>query len=633
MSAAFRTLSQGIGGFDKARFGSQVDVFNRNDDPQTSRSKSSSVAGTSKATILPAELDFFGSSSSSAPSKKKSKGKNGATTDDVDDSIIDELSKPKKRKRSTAANEEGEPAVTPATLKSYLRKHRLNLTGTDYPLPVVSWRDLQRRYKLHDWLVEELEEREWDLTSVQRGALSAAMEKRDLLAMAPTGSGKTIAYLLPLIHHLYKSKVQEGSTSSTSSSSRPGPTALILSPTRELATQIYDETRRLLLASPEGQKELLKAQKGKNKKLSSSKGLRVALLTGGERIQPIEGNEAGAATGGKGGKFDVVIATPLRLAQAVELEGWTLSNVQQVVLDEADTLLSSTFLEQTDVLLSLCTSSTLQKSLFSATLPSSIETLSKTFLSPDSLRLIAGNKDASSEDVDQSLKFVGSEEGKLFELRSMIKLGQVRPPCLLFVQSIQRAKDLYEELVYDGLRLDTIHSDQSRTKRESVIASFKKGDIWLLICTEVLSRGLDFKGVELVINYDFPLDTTSYIHRIGRTGRAGRKGQAVTFFTKEDVPQLRSVVNLIKASNPSALDQIPEYLLQLKKVGSKEKKKRKTRPLQRKDIGEASGSRVLELDEQERRQGRRIMEKKNKKGKQQREEDEDESSEDDDDDE
>lgn len=290
-------------------------------------------------------------------------------------------------------------------------------------------------------------------------------------------------------------------------------------------------------------------------------------------------------------------------------------SVTQVVLDEADTLLSDAFLKQTDLILSLCTVSTLQKSLFSATLPASVEALSKTFLSPDYVRVIVGSKDGSSEDVDQRLHFVGNEEGKLLALRTMLKSGEVKPPALLFVQSIARAKDLYDELAYDGLRLDVIHSERSRTQREAVVSSFRRGDVWLLICTEVLARGLDFKGVELVINYDFPQTTQSYVHRVGRTGRAGRRGRAVTFFTKEDAPFLRSVLNLIKGAAGEGLKaQVPEYLLSLPKTSKKQKKKLQRKPVDRQAVSEASGSRKAEIDAKERREGR-IQEKARGKGK------------------
>ena len=111
---------------------------------------------------------------------------------------------------------------------------------------------------------------------------------------------------------------------------------------------------------------------------------------------------------------------------------------------------------------------------------------------------------------------------------------------MLFVQSIERATELFHELVYDGLHVDVIHSDRPKAQREGVIQAFKKGDIWVLICTELMARGIDFKGVRLVLNYDFPQTVQSYVHRIGRTGRAGRDGEAITFFTKDDAPYLKT---------------------------------------------------------------------------------------------
>lgn len=125
------------------------------------------------------------------------------------------------------------------------------------------------------------------------------------------------------------------------------------------------------------------------------------------------------------------------------------------------------------------------------------------------------------------------------EIRNMVQSGGLTPPCLIFVQSIERAKDLFHELIYDGINVDVIHSDRTQAQRDLIIENFRVGKIWVLIATEIIARGLDFKGVRLVINYDFPQSTASYIHRIGRTGRAGRQGEAITFFTKEDGPYLK----------------------------------------------------------------------------------------------
>ncbi|CAO1632814.1 unnamed protein product [Sympodiomycopsis kandeliae] len=574
-SAAFKTLSMGVGSFDPSRFQSQVDLFNRHENKasQPDVPSSSAAAAAASTSALPAELDFFNTSN---------KGSNKGKSKQNDNEPAKDGSSAKKRKRGQA---DAVASVSKDILKSYLKQHRLNLTGTDYPLPLVSWAETSSRYNVPDWLTQELEERGWDLTGVQRGSMAVALEKRDVLTMAPTGSGKTIAYLLPLIHHLFNAKA------SNTTAATAGPKALILSPTRELATQIYNEARKLLSAAPQQKK---------------GKGIRVALLTGKERLAAQEEG----SPGGKGAKFDLLISTPLRLVNAVEVEGWSLANVTQVVLDEADTLLSETFLKQTDQILSFCTSTQLQKSLFSATLPSSIEILAKTFLSPDHVRLIVGSSNSSSSDVLQDLKFTGNEEGKLLELRSMIKMGSIKPPCLLFVQSIERAKDLYEELIYDGLRIDVIHSDRNRKERESVISSFKKGEIWILICTEVLSRGLDFKGVELVINYDFPISVESYIHRIGRTGRAGKSGSAISFFTKQDIDYLRPVLNLIKASNPDAIERLPQYLFNLPKVNKKDRKKLKNTTVTRQGVSQASGSRMVEIDNKEKISGKRMVDRK-----------------------
>ena len=161
--------------------------------------------------------------------------------------------------------------------------------------------------------------------------------------------------------------------------------------------------------------------------------------------------------------------------------------------------------------------------------------------------------------MEQRLQFCGSEIGKLLALRNDIAAGQLPPPALIFVQSIERADDLYKELVLDGLRVGVVHSNRTKAKREEAVRDFREGKTWVLIVTELMARGLDFKGVEVVVNYgglrfrlssvcavtllpwiDFPQTVQSYIHRIGRTGRAGRSGKAITYFTLEDGPYVRT---------------------------------------------------------------------------------------------
>lgn len=161
------------------------------------------------------------------------------------------------------------------------------------------------------------------------------------------------------------------------------------------------------------------------------------------------------------------------------------------------------------------------------------------------VKVVVGERNAAADTVEQSLVFCGREDGKLVALRQLVREG-LMPPVLIFVQSVERAMELFHELVYDGLNVDVLHAERTPAQREATVTKFRAGKVWVLIATELVARGMDFKGVSLVINYDFPQSTTSYIHRIGRTGRAGRSGKAVTFFTEQDAEQLRAIANVMK---------------------------------------------------------------------------------------
>lgn len=192
-------------------------------------------------------------------------------------------------------------------------------------------------------------------------------------------------------------------------------------------------------------------------------------------------------------------------------------------------------------------------------------------------------RDAATTTIAQSLQFVGTEEHKLLALRTLITSGQFTPPVLIFVQSILRAKELAAELLFDGINADCIHADRTPEERDETVRAFATGELWCLICTDVMSRGVDYQGVKLVINYDFPrvvgaifTELVRPSHRprrvsrpsqeyscrcvclssvyLGRTGRAGKSGKSITFFTKDDAPQLKSYVSdlcLILSSSDS----------------------------------------------------------------------------------
>lgn len=561
----FRTLSGGGASFDKKRFQNDLKIFSSTTDgasSSTASASSSSKAGSSSKrkrstadpapttattaakVIVPDGLDFFGSAAKSKSTisavekerKRDGKRKDTAPSDSEDEDGSD-----------MEAVVEDEAPVTKASLSSFVKKNKIKLKGTDVPLPLASWSELETRFHIGPWLRTNLDKYGWGVpTPIQKGAMPVLFANRDLLAGAPTGSGKTLAFLLPLLHHL-KSPRKEGFR------------AIIVSPTRELAQQIYDQLRRL----------------------SEGRNFKICVLT--------KPSDAAAANvdPSKRKKFDVLITTPLRLVHSIEKEEVDLSNVRHLVLDEADRLLEDGFLEQIDSILAACSHPHLRKALFSATLPAGVEEMAKTFM-VDECRVIVGTKDGATETIKQELQFVGSEDGKLHALRSLITSGGLKPPVLLFAQSIERAKDLFHELVYDGLHVDVIHSDRPKVQRESVISSFKRGDVWVLICTELMARGIDFKGVNLVINYDFPQSVQSYIHRIGRTGRAGREGRAITYFTKEDAQHLKTVVNVMRGSGV----EVPQWMVELKGPNKKERKRLRGKAPERKGIRTAAGGSV-----------------------------------------
>ncbi|WZY74051.1 hypothetical protein YC2023_006291 [Brassica napus] len=264
---------------------------------------------------------------------------------------------------------------------------------------------------------------------------------------------------------------------------------------------------------------------------------------------------------------DVLISTPMRLKRAIKAKKIDLSKVEYLVLDESDKLFEQSMLKQIDGVVKACSNPSIIRSLFSATLPDSVEELARSIMH-DAVRVIIGRKNTASETVKQKLVFAGTEEGKLLALRQSFAQS-LNPPVLIFLQSKERAKQLYDELKCEDIRVGVIHSDLPPGERENAVDSFRAGETWVLIATDVIARGMDFKGINCVINYDFPDSASAYIHRIGRSGRAGRSGEAITFYTEEDVPFLRNIANTMTSSGC----EVPSWILTLKK-----KKWKKHRP-------------------------------------------------------
>lgn len=392
-------------------------------------------------------------------------------------------------------------------------------------------------------------------TPVQRRVIPPLLEGRDVVAIAPTGSGKTLAYALPLLMHLYSPEL----------TFTPGkPMALILAPTTELANQISRVFNRL---STEGGLKL-----------------RFILLTSRSAL---------ASLASKPARLYLIIATPQSAVSAVTSGKLDLSRVRHIVLDEADELLQEKFLPQVDTVLAAANaheSDGPRTHLFSATLPSSIDELARSMLR-DVRKIVVDGGDYGgsaavnrvSDSISQRFVFVGGrgEQGKVIAVRSLLKEG-LKLPILIFVQSKERAAELFRELIFDGIKVDAIHGDRTAAARESAVERFRAGHVWVLIATDLLARGLDFLSINTVINYDMPSSPTAYVHRIGRTGRNGRTGSAITLFTEEDKKLVGSVVKVARASGAD----VPDWLINLgEKVRNDELKRLEKRPPKRKQVG------------------------------------------------
>lgn len=403
------------------------------------------------------------------------------------------------------------------------KKCGIHISGSNVPSPLQSFAELSSRYGCKSYILRNLTELGFkEPTPIQRQAIPVLLSGRECFACAPTGSGKTLAFLCPILM-----KIKPGS--------KDGIKAVILCPTRELAAQTTRECKKL----SKGRKFLIKLM---TKELSKSGDF--------EKM-----------------RCDILVSTPLRLEHAISKRKLDLSRVIYLVLDESDKLFELGFVEQIDSVVKACSNPAIIRSLFSATLPDSVEELARSIMH-DAVRVIVGKKNSASALVKQKLIFAGSERGKLVALRQSFA-ESLNPPILVFVQSKERANELYKELAFDSIKADVIHADLTQDQRENAVNNFRAGRTWVLIATEVIARGMDFKGVNCVINFDCPESAPAYIHRIGRSGRAGRSGEAITLYTEEDKPFLRNIANVMKDSG----SEVPSWILSLPKL-----KRRKHRP-------------------------------------------------------
>ncbi|PBQ33439.1 RNA helicase [Sphingobacteriaceae bacterium] len=326
---------------------------------------------------------------------------------------------------------------------------------------------------------------------IQKEAIPAILKRKDVLGIAQTGSGKTASYVLPILQNL------QGNTLSKNRHVK----VLVLVPTRELAAQVREVFQTFGLALPQKIKSLA--------------------VYGGVSINP----QMMALQG-----VNVLVATPGRLLELVESNAVHLSEIDTLVLDEADKMLNLGFKEEMQKIFSLLPRKR-QNLLFSATLSEDLDGLNQLVLrDPVVIKIEA---EENNIDLISQLAYFVSEEKKGPLLRYLIKHNAWKQ-VLVFVSSVYKADNVADKLRKNGIEATAMHGKKSQDARTEALSRFKKGTLRVLVTTDLLSRGIDIKFLPHVINYELPRSPKDYVHRIGRTGRAESPGEAISFITEED---------------------------------------------------------------------------------------------------
>ncbi|NBC96870.1 MAG: DEAD/DEAH box helicase, partial [Deinococcus-Thermus bacterium] len=342
-------------------------------------------------------------------------------------------------------------------------------------------------------------------TPIQAQAIPVVLEKRDVLGIAQTGTGKTAGFTLPMIQHLAKGRARARM-----------PRSLILEPTRELASQVAENFD----------------------KYTKYENLNYALLIGGERFdEQVKRLDRGV---------DVLIATPGRMIDLFERGKVLLADVKILVIDEADRMLDMGFIPDIERIVGLLPRKR-QTLFFSATMPKEIRRLADAFL--DNPEEIAVSKPATTaEGVEQRLVPVAKAD-KREALRDLLR-GEELKNALVFCNRKRDVTVVYNSLKKHGFSTGQLHGDMSQPARTETLERFKQGDIQILVCSDVAARGIDISELSHVINFDVPIHADDYVHRIGRTGRAGRKGRAFTFATPEEGKYVAAIEERVGAKIP-----------------------------------------------------------------------------------
>ncbi|KAI1780080.1 DEAD-domain-containing protein [Hypoxylon cercidicola] len=409
-------------------------------------------------------------------------------------------------------------------------------------------------------------------TPVQRAAIPIALQARDLIGVAVTGSGKTAAFLLPLL--VYISELPP----LTELTKNDGPYSLIIAPTRELVQQIETEA----------------------KKFAGPLGFTVVSLVGGHSLE----EQAFALRNGA----EIIVATPGRLVDCIERRLLVLSQCCYIIMDEADRMIDMGFEEPVNKILDALPVTNekpdteaaedaqlmsrhlggkdryRQTMMYTATMPSAVEKIAKKYLRRPATVTI-GNAGEAVDTVEQRVEFVPGEDRRKKRLQEILLSNDFAPPIIVFVNIKRNCDAVAREIKHMGFSAVTLHGSKTQEQREQALAAVRSGATDVLVATDLAGRGIDVPDVSLVVNFNMAMSIESYTHRIGRTGRAGKSGVAITFLGNEDADVMYDLRQML---SKSAISKVPEELR--RHEAAQQKPNKGPRKLEEKSFGGKGGS-------------------------------------------
>ena len=424
-----------------------------------------------------------------------------------------------------------------------LKNELQSLLNIKYPSieeyePLVSFDEIQSSLKLRNNFSEIMQNiyKYESPTPIQGISIPLIHQKKNVIAVSETGSGKTLSYIIPCFHNSFLKKLQNKKKDKKNLENK----ILIILPTKELSKQIYNES--LLFNKYYCENNL------KIKYINTS-----VILSINTNYENFLNNT------------DVYIGTPNNILKLINLcNNDLLNSVSYIIFDESDKYFELGFIDIIEQMLQIVSKkNNISKIFFSATISENlIEIINNNYA--DSVKIRIGSKNLPARNIVQEFIYCSNEEGKITELKNIFH-KKLDFPILVFIDGVNKIKYVYKKIKYECPNIECMFSKINKKEREEQINKFRIGDIFVLLCSDLLSRGIDFKNVKTIINFDCPYKITNYIHRIGRTGRAGKEGTAITFLEEKDKDYLFYISKLINDMKNEKYENIicPDWLSNL----------------------------------------------------------------------